>query len=163
APLPAVQGKLVVGTAGWTDPSLLKSGLFYPGSVKTARQRLEFYSTQFSMVEVDASYYTLLAADTSERWCQATPAGFTFPVKAHPVFTGHPIDARRLPVDLREELTRLGHPGRVYAHKLPVELVQEMEHRFFSPLRILEQNGKLGVVLLQFPPWFTATRKNAKT
>src|SRR5271155_1704498 len=43
--------EFIVGTASWTDPSLVKSDLFYPPSLKTAEQRLRFYAEQFKTVE----------------------------------------------------------------------------------------------------------------
>jgi len=162
APEPAVSGNLVTGTAGWTDPTLIKSGLFYPRGFNSPRARLEYYARHFAMVEVDATYYTLITQETVQRWCEATPPGFVFHVKAHPVFTGHPMDVRRFPGDLRKVLEDLGHEARVYKDKLPSELVFEIEQRFFAPLELLEQERKLGVVLLQYPPWFTATRRNAR-
>lgn len=162
APAPACAGNVVAGTAGWTEPTLIKSGLFYPRGVTSAKQRLEFYASHFAMVEVDATYYTLLTDDTVRRWCDSTPSGFSFHIKAHPVLTGHPIDLRKLPKDLREPIEALGFEGRAYAERLPAELQQEIERRFFAPLELLERAHKLGVILLQYPPWFTATRGNVK-
>ncbi|HEY6726932.1 MAG TPA: DUF72 domain-containing protein [Polyangiaceae bacterium] len=162
APAPARVSNVVAGTAGWTEPTLIKSGLFYPRGTTSAKARLEFYAGQFAMVEVDASYYTLLAHDTVQRWCDSTPSEFVFHIKAHPVLTGHPIDLRRLPKDLREPIEALGLERRVYAERLPAELREELERRFFAPLEPLEVAHKLGVILLQYPPWFTATRGNVK-
>jgi len=162
APAPARLANVVAGTAGWTEPTLIKSGLFYPRGIKSAKDRLEFYAAHFSMVEVDATYYTLLTHETVQRWCDATPADFVFHIKAHPVLTGHPIDLKKLPKDLREPIEALGFENRVYAERLPVELSQELERRFFAPLELLEQTHKLGAILLQYPPWFTATRGNVK-
>jgi uncharacterized protein YecE (DUF72 family) len=161
--LPASSGNLSSGTAGWTDPTLLKSGLFYPKNASSARTRLEFYSQHFSMVEVDATYYALMDPNTVRRWCDATPADFTFNIKAHPVLTGHPIDVRRLPRDLRSECEKIGLEERVYPRKLPEALRQELERRFFHSLEPLVESGKLGAILVQYPPWFSATRGNAKT
>ena len=162
APAPARLANVVAGTAGWTEPTLIKSGLFYPRGTTSAKARLEFYAGHFSMVEVDATYYTLLTHDTVQRWCDSTPPGFTFHIKAHPVLTGHPIDLRKLPKDLRETIEALGFEGRAYAERLPLELWQELERRFFEPLELLEAAHKLGVILLQYPPWFAATRGNVK-
>ncbi|HEU5076672.1 MAG TPA: DUF72 domain-containing protein [Polyangiaceae bacterium] len=162
APVPARVSNIVTGTAGWTEPTLIKSGRFYPRGTNSAKARLEFYAGQFSMVEVDATYYTLLTHDTVQRWCDSTPPGFVFHIKAHPVLTGHPIDLRKLPKDVREPIEALGFDGRAYAERLPAELQEEIERRFFAPLELLEAAHKLGVVLLQYPPWFTATRGNVK-
>jgi hypothetical protein len=48
-----------VGTASWTDPTLVNSDLFYPPYVRSAEQRLRFYAEQFNTVEVDSTYYAL--------------------------------------------------------------------------------------------------------
>ena len=159
---PAVVGNVATGTAGWTDPTLIRSGLFYPRGSSRASERLSFYARHFAMVEVDATYYSLLPPATAERWVEATPPAFQLDVKAHPVFTGHPIDRTRLPADLAEAVQRAGHERRAYADRLPPEIVAEMEQRFVALLSPLRASGKLGCVMLQFPPWFRATRGNAR-
>jgi uncharacterized protein YecE (DUF72 family) len=115
------------------------------------------------MVEVDATYYTLLPVATARRWAECTPSEFEFDIKAHPIVTGHPIDVTRLPGDLRDAVVQAGHERRVYPDKLPQELHAEIEARFFALLEPLVEQNKLGAVLAQFPPWFSATRGNAKT
>jgi uncharacterized protein YecE (DUF72 family) len=162
APEPAFSANVLSGTAGWTDPTLLKSGLFYPKGVKTSQQRLEHYSRHFGMVEVDATYYTLLAERTTRAWCAWTPQDFTFHIKAHPVFTGHPIEVTRLPKDLAQAVVHAGFDRRVYPERLPLEIQDEIERRFFASLAPLAETGRLGSVLLQFPPWCTATRGNVR-
>ncbi len=159
---PAVVDNVAVGTAGWTDPTLIRSGLFYPRGLSKSGERLSHYAKHFSMVEVDATYYSLLPPATAERWAKATPDAFQIDVKAHPVFTGHPIDFTRLPADLADAAKRAGHERRGYADRLPPALVAEMEQRFVELLSPLRSSGKLGCVMLQFPPWFRATRGNAR-
>jgi uncharacterized protein YecE (DUF72 family) len=48
--------QFLVGTASWTDPTLVKSALFYPAGATTAAERLAFYASHFPTVEVDSSY-----------------------------------------------------------------------------------------------------------
>jgi len=74
-------GSLLVGTASWTDKTLLASG-WYPEDATTAEQRLAYYAENFSLVEVDATYYSLPSERNSELWTTRTPEGFTFDVKA---------------------------------------------------------------------------------
>jgi uncharacterized protein YecE (DUF72 family) len=163
APVPAVHGNVRLGTAGWTDRTLVQSGLFYPRGTSSAEARLRYYATQFSVVEVDATYYALLPRTVSERWLDFTPPGFQFDIKAHPVLTGHPIDVSRLPGDLQRALADAGvQDRRVYADGLPPEIVGELERRFFDFVEPLHAGGRLGCVMLQFPPWFQATRANAR-
>ena len=104
APVPALLGAVRFGTAGWSDASLSRNELFYPKSVKTPEARLRHYAEHFQLVEVDATYYALLSAETVRRWAEWTPASFQFDVKAHPIFTGHPIDRKRLPSELARAL-----------------------------------------------------------
>lgn len=162
AELPAQFGHVTFGTAGWTDKTLLPAGLFYPRGIKTAQQRLEFYAQHFRLVEVDATYYTLIAPDVTRRWAEVTPPSFRFDVKAHPILTGHPLDLVRLPSDLREAFAERGLEGRVYPDKIPEALAEDIERRFADSIEPLVDAQKLGCVMLQFPPWFVATRGNAR-
>src|SRR2546430_17612675 len=81
---------VVCGIAGWVDKSLIDSKLFYPLAVKTSVDRLRFYASQFSLVEVDSTYYGIPKPDNAEAWAAQTPAGFTFDGKSFPPFTNHP-------------------------------------------------------------------------
>lgn len=159
---PARVGNVRFGTAGWTDRTLVKSGLFYPKGASSAEARLTHYARHFDLVEVDATYYTLLPPETATRWLEWTPESFRFDVKAHPVLTGHPVDVTRLPSDLKAALIAAGHAERVYPDRMPAELGGEIELRFRSFVEPLRAAGRLGCVMLQFPPWFTATRGNAR-
>lgn len=161
AATPAVWRNVSIATGGFADRTLLSSS-FYPPDARTPEARLRHYASQFSLVEIDATYYTLLAAELVERWISWTPERFRFDVKAHPVLTGHPIDAARLPADLRSALQDAGLPARTYPKELPDEIVRELEARFFASLDPLVRAGRLGAVLAQLPPWFSATRGNAR-
>jgi uncharacterized protein YecE (DUF72 family) len=160
APEPAVAGNVRFGTVGWTDPTLLKGGIFYPKSAKTAQGRLAHYARHFSLVEVAATYYSLLPRENAEQWLTATPESFVFDVKAHPVLTTHPIEVLRLPPDLKAACVREGHEARVYPAKLSAELRDEIERRFRALLEPLLGAGRLGAVVLQFPAWFVRNREN---
>jgi uncharacterized protein YecE (DUF72 family) len=162
APEPAVIGNVRFGTAGWTDKTLIASHAFYPKGTTTSPARLQYYARHFAMVEVDATYYTLVPPETARGWLQTTAESFVFDVKAHPILTGHPIEVARLPPDLKQELTARGHERRVYPDKMPSEIASEIESRFAAFLEPLHAAGRLGCVMLQFPPWFTATRGNAR-
>jgi uncharacterized protein YecE (DUF72 family) len=47
---------ILIGTASWTDKTLIDCGRFYPKGENTAEARLRFYAFQFPLVEVDSSY-----------------------------------------------------------------------------------------------------------
>jgi len=161
ARIPAVSGNVRFGTAGWSDASLSRDELFYPKTARTPEARLRFYAEQFRLVEVDATYYALLSADLVARWADWTPATFHFDVKAHPVFTGHPIERARLPADLAP-LVPADPRGRAYPQDLPDELAREIERRYFAALTPLIERARLSSILIQFPPWFDATRGNVR-
>lgn len=158
---PAQIGRVAFGTAGWTDPTLLREGRFYPKGLRSARDRLDYYAQHFPFVEVDATYYALLPPAQAEQWLTHTPPSFTFDIKAHPVLTGQPFETRRLPQDLRDALGEDG-PARVYADSLPPEISGEIEARFRQFVEPLNSRGRLGAVLLQFPPWFVHSRVNVE-
>jgi uncharacterized protein YecE (DUF72 family) len=65
--------EILVGTASWTDKTLIECGRFYPPTVKTPEARLKFYASQFPIVEVDSSYYAIPAEQTAKQWVERTP------------------------------------------------------------------------------------------
>jgi uncharacterized protein YecE (DUF72 family) len=95
-------GEIKVGTASWTDKTLLESG-WYPASADTPEKRLAFYAKQFPLVEVDATYYSPPAEQTATLWAQRTPDHFTFNIKAFGLLTGHPTKVSAIYKDLRPE------------------------------------------------------------
>lgn len=150
----------MLGTVGWTDPTLIEAGTFYPKGARAASERLSYYARHFSVVEVAATYYALLPPEVAQHWLEWTPEHFVFDVKAHPVLTAHPIDVVRLPPDLRAACVAAGYEARVYPQKLPRELRNEIELRFRALLAPLLGAGRLGAVVLQFPSWFVRNREN---
>jgi uncharacterized protein YecE (DUF72 family) len=150
-----------VGTASWTDPTLIDSDAFYPASAKTAEDRLRFYAAQFDTVEVDSTYYALPSERNSHLWVARTPDSFLFHFKAFALLTTHPAETNRLPKVLRELLTPEERAKRRLS--APTPDVLDLSFRMFTQaLEPLREAGKLGYLVFQFPPWFTATRKNAR-
>ena len=144
-----------VGTASWTDPTLISSGRFYPDSARSAEARLQYYASQFNIVEVDSSYYALPNERNSYLWTERTPDDFVFNFKVFRIFTQHPTPLSALPKSIRNELTtELQGKKNLYYRDLPAELVDGLWQRFESALLPLDTVGKLGVVLFQFPSWF---------
>jgi uncharacterized protein YecE (DUF72 family) len=151
-------GEIRVGTASWTDKTLIASG-WYPPEASTPEQRLRFYARQFPLVEVDATYYALPAEQTASAWAERTPAGFSFNIKAFSLFTTHPTPVKALPTDLREAAARSGK-SRVYLKDVDPAVAEAAWERFLAALEPLNRAGKLGAILLQFPPWFPISRAN---
>ncbi|MET7668299.1 DUF72 domain-containing protein [Micromonospora luteifusca] len=148
-------GDILVGTASWTDRTLLDSG-WYPQTADTPEKRLAYYARQFPLVEVDATYYSPPAEATAKLWAERTPAGFTFNIKAFSLLTGHPTRVSALYKDLRPETDK----KNIYPDDLPAQAYEEVWTRFLSALDPLVEAGKLGALLFQFPPWFTIKRAN---
>ncbi|MEU8301640.1 DUF72 domain-containing protein [Micromonospora sp. NPDC048909] len=148
-------GEIKVGTASWTDRTLLDSG-WYPQTADTPEKRLAYYARKFPLVEVDATYYSPPAERTAQLWAERTPAGFTFNIKAFSLLTGHPTRVSAIYKDLRPQTDK----RNVYPDDLPAQAYEDVWSRFLSALDPLVEAGKLGALLFQFPPWFTIKRDN---
>jgi uncharacterized protein YecE (DUF72 family) len=153
-----VAAAIKVGISAWTEPTLVASG-FYPPGVSGAEARLRYYAAHFPLVEVDMPYYAIPALHQVEAWRDRTPAGFTMNVKAFALLTGHYTDPRRLPPDLRATLPpALRAKARLYPKDVGPTLLDELGRRFRAALEPLRASGRLGLVLLQYPVWFTHSR-----
>ncbi|HOJ39630.1 MAG TPA: DUF72 domain-containing protein [bacterium] len=142
-----------VGTCSWADRSILESGSFYPKKIKSAQARLTYYASRFDTVEVDATYYAIPAAETASLWVQRTPENFLFHVKAYAALTGHTVDPKTLPEQLRQMLPERER-DRSYTFIHDPGLTKELARLFGEAIKPLAQAGKLGLVVFQFPPWF---------
>ena len=96
---------------------------FYPRDLPQ-RGWLEYYSTIFSTVELNVTFYRLPLSSTFVKWRDQTPPGFVFSLKG----------------------------SRYITHIKRLTEVEEPLERFFE--RAFHLKEKLGVVLWQFPPGF---------
>ena len=156
--------EFLVGTASWTDKTLIETTDFYPPGVTSAEDRLRFYAAQFRTVEVDSTYYAIPAERNAKLWHERTPPGFVFNIKAVAWLTQHHTDAARLPKEIKEMLSpeqrtqrRLGFAGK--------EANDRAFAMFWSALDPLYRadpavGGSLGMILFQFPPYFTFRDSN---
>ena len=157
APEPARIGSIRIGTASWTERTLLDSGSFYPAGINTPELRLRYYARHFPVVEVDASYYALPSVRNARAWVERTPPDFLFGIKAYAALTQHPLEPRRLDRDLQGALPpALRTQPRIYPHELPPSLVDPMWKRFLEAAATIRAAGKLAYLLFQMPPWFRA-------
>ena len=147
--------RIRVGTASWTDKTLLASG-WYPDDANTPEKRLAYYAGRFPMVEVDSTYYSPPAEQTASLWAQRTPDDFLFNIKAFSLLTGHPTKVSALYKDLRPETDK----RNIYPTDLEPATIDQVWERFLAALTPLVDVGKLGAILFQFPPWFTIRRSN---
>ena len=143
-----------IGTASWTDPSLIKCKRFYPKGCSSAEQRLRYYASQFSLVEVDSTYYSMPRADFAQAWADRTPADFRFNVKAFRILTGHQTPPAQLPADVRQMLEPI-QAKNVYYKDLTPEIRDMLWRRYLGGIEPLRVAGKLMAVHFQFAPWFT--------
>jgi uncharacterized protein YecE (DUF72 family) len=143
---------VLIGTASWTDKTLIDCGRFYPTEARTAEARLRYYASRFPLVEVDSSYYAIPTPSTAQLWVERTPAEFVMNVKAFRLFTGHQTSPAVLHKDLREALPPSPKVMRYY-NDLPGEIREELWRRFIEALEPLRASRKLGLVHFQFPPW----------
>jgi uncharacterized protein YecE (DUF72 family) len=143
---------ILVGTASWTDKTLIDSGLFYPPEANSAEARLRYYASRFPMVEVDSSYYAMPAPTTSQLWVERTPAKFAFNLKAFRLFTGHQTSPAVLHKDIREALPP-SSKKMLYYRDVPLHIMDELWRRFKQALEPLQAAGKLTAVHFQFAPW----------
>ncbi len=149
-----------VGTASWTDPSLLDSG-FYPPTATSAEARLRFYAEHFDTVEVDSTFYALPAERNAYLWARRTPDDFVFHIKAFAALTQHPVEYRQLPRVVRQLLPPSPQADERERLKLPPgDALSLCFSMFAAALAPLRQAGKLGCLLFQFPPWFIAREEH---
>lgn len=146
-------GRILIGTASWTDKTLIQSGTFYPAEANTAEKRLRYYAKTFPVVEVDSTYYYPPTEQAVLAWLNRTPEEFTFHIKAYSLLSKHPTRPNSIPKDLAESAAE--RKGKfLYANHLPDDVMDEIWRRFAAKLMPLHSTGKLGVVHFQFPEWF---------
>jgi uncharacterized protein YecE (DUF72 family) len=136
-----------VGTCSWADESFSKA--WYPKGVKGS-ERLGYYAERFDVVEANSTFYRLPDEELVARWARLLPEGFTMHVKAFGLMTRHPVKLDVLPEDLQDaveadERGRVDRPSR--------EVRGEVFRRFLAALEPLREAGRLGGILMQFPPY----------
>jgi uncharacterized protein YecE (DUF72 family) len=148
ASIESKRGKILVGTASWSDPGFVER--WYPKKMP-AGERLQWYAQHFEMVEVNSTFYSVPEPTMVERWCAATPDDFTFDVKLHQLFSFHSTPAKLLPPDLQ----RRAEPNAKGRVKCTPALQEALLKTFLRSTSIFRDAGKLGVFLLQLSPSFS--------
>jgi len=126
-----VTGKILIGTASWTDHQP-----FFPPEVK-GTERLVWYSKLFPYVEIDSSFYHVPKVKTTAGWADTTPDDFVMGIKAHKSMTLHE----------RQD-------------GVPVPASANLIGWFDEALAPLRESGKLGAILYQWPPWFKPSEES---
>jgi uncharacterized protein YecE (DUF72 family) len=145
--------KYHTGACSWAEKALIESHEFYPSDIKSAEERLRYYASHFDTVEVDSTYYAIPHPQNAALWASRTPDEFIFHVKAYGALTGHGITPKTLPNDLRGELPERDRNVEQTYIKEPA-ILAAIGTEFAKALSPLKDNGKLGLVVFQFPPWF---------
>ncbi len=116
--------KIHIGTSGWSYNDW-SDGVFYPPDISN-RDWLKFYSSHFSTVEINATFYHQMSAKTYKKWHDTVPDNFIFSVKISRFLT---------------HIKKLNDP-------------KEPWQRFINNAKMLKE--KLGPILVQLPPNFKA-------
>lgn len=148
--------RVLFGTTSWADRSLVQAGTFYPKKTMTARARLAFYAEHYPVTEVATTFRFPPTPELAEQWVDRTPQGFTFDIRAWSLLTGSPTLPDSLWPDLQGAVdARHRDSRRLYPTHLPADVLEECWDRFVHALGPLRRAGRLGVVILQYPGWFS--------
>jgi uncharacterized protein YecE (DUF72 family) len=133
----AADGRIRVGTSGWSYPSGAGTwnGIFYPAKKSKGFNELAFYAQHFDTVEVNSSFYRVPAIKTTTDWAKRTPKDFEFSLKLFQKFT-HP----------EMFLKATGQD--------PSDIDRQDVDAFRAALDPIAAAGKLGALLAQFPASF---------
>ncbi len=119
-----------IGLTGWGDhPDLY---------VSSAKEKLQDYSANFPVVELDASFYAIQPIKNAQKWIRETPDNFQFIIKAYQGITGH------------------------QRGEIPFPSKGEMFEAYRQSIQPFQEAGKLAMVLVQFPPWFHCEKENVQ-
>ena len=148
-------GDLRIGTSGWNYPTGRGSwnGVFYPAKGQRPKgfDELRYYAEHFNTVEVNSTFYGQPRADVSRTWVERTPSDFEFSVKLYQQFT-HP----RMFKDTLGRVLRVGAPTSDALTALAKPNASDLDE-FRRGIHPLAEAGKLGALLIQFPPSFKSS------
>jgi len=113
--------KTLFGTSGWSYEE-------WVGPVYSNRStpKLKYYSSIFSTVEIDSTFYAYPKKELVTGWIRNTPMGFQFSAKLPQIIT----------------------------HKKKLQDVESDLNKFLDLVRPISEAKKLGAVLIQLPPSF---------
>lgn len=134
-------GEIFIGTSGWSYPKGEGTwrGHFYP---RGTANELAYYSSIFSVVEINSTFYRLPSAAMASSWAKKTPKDFKFSVKLWQKFT---------------------HPKMFKAQTGEDALISNADIEAFKEgIEPLKEAGKLAILLAQFPPSFYNNEANRK-
>jgi uncharacterized protein DUF72 len=123
---------LYIGITAWSEPSLVDSGELYPPTVRTAEERLRFYTRHYPITEVGSSFYRPVAARTANLWAARTPPGNRRALPARPADRGS-HGGRRGGAFPWAECAAMGNPRRACGKEgRPVHLLMNNVYRGYA-------------------------------
>lgn len=144
---------LRIGTCGYSFPDWKDT--VYPHGLRPSLYLVYYARTLgFNAVELDSSFYHMPTISLVQALIQKTPPGFLFTVKAHRSMTHEVWNAMRP--------TAPGHapfPDLAKGLKSPSQLAPAFV-AFWEAIAPMADAGRLGTVVLQYPPWFRDTPEN---
>jgi uncharacterized protein YecE (DUF72 family) len=144
-----------IGTCGYSFPDW--KGTVYPPNLRPSLYLVHYARTLgFSAVELDSSFYHMPSVPLMEALMQKMQPGFLFTVKAHRTMTHEVWKA-----------TRPAAPGCPAFPDVSSGLKSATElatvfQAFWEAVAPMSEMGRLGAVVLQYPPWFRDTPENRK-
>jgi uncharacterized protein YecE (DUF72 family) len=126
-----------IGTAGWSYPRGAGKwdSVFYPKGLPN-KEKLAYYAERLGAVEINNSFYRPLDPESARSWVNSTPPEFRFCTKLYNKFT---------------------HPKMFRQAGGKDNQVSEADYEAVKHgLEPLAKSGKLGALLVQFPPSFKA-------
>jgi uncharacterized protein YecE (DUF72 family) len=108
--------KIFVGTSGWTYDHW--KGSFYPEDL-AKKNWFDYYSSQFSAVEVNATFYRTFKDQTYQNWRLRAPQSFGYVLKAPRLITH-----RKYLMDVDEDIRAFYHSCSLLQDKFEMILLQ---------------------------------------
>jgi uncharacterized protein YecE (DUF72 family) len=105
-----------IGTSGWTYDHW--KDRFYPHELAKSRW-FDYYASQFSSVEINATFYRTFKDQTYDKWRERAPDGFGYVLKAPRLITH-----RKYLVDVEEDIRRFYQSCELLQDKFEMILLQ---------------------------------------
>ncbi len=141
-----------IGTSGWTYEHW--KGRFYPSELPKSRW-FDHYASQFSSVEVNATFYRTFKDQTYQKWKERAPQGFGYVLKAPRLITH-----RKFLLDVEEPVQAFYHSCTLLEDKFELVLLQVAPQtpydlpRLQRALLAFPDPGKVAVEFRR-PEWFS--------
>ncbi len=146
---------LRVGTCGYSFPDW--RGTIYPPNLRPSLYLVYYARTLgFNAVELDSSFYHMPTIPLVQALIQKTPPGFLFTIKAHRSMTHEVWNAMKPTAPGGPPFPDLKQGLKTTSQLAPAFMA------FREAVAPMADAGKLGTVVLQYPPWFRDTPENRR-